>query len=565
MPALRLTSFLRAALLSVGVLLGASCTGIVLAQPERDALAQAPALEDPAEGVDVQGVPSEPDSPSLAVLRAEAHRAPEDPDVWLNLGNAYLASDRYNLASEAFLEAVALDYTFGDAHFGLGLAEFGRGEYEAALFAFNEVTRLYPGRFDGHFNRGVTLNRLDRPVDAAQAFQEAVETASPETLPGERAQALVALAAELSRAGDYSGAADAYAQALEEDPAGEFGDPYELRFLWAQALYRSGLGLEAMPQLTELEAAGTDYRVNALIAQIYLDAGQSDYAAAALERGIRRAGNAGEQEVQANLLVRLGLLQRSAGRFAEAVESFSRAAQLSPGMWEAHYNLGLTQLDQGRLEAAAESLEQALQTGTEAPAASAPGQQEDTRASRARVLLALAAVYEQLGEAGAAVRTAEQAVDLAPGDEQVNHGALHVIGRVQYRSGEFETALETFGRLVSMNPQDLQAHLWAGLAAYQGQLYGTAVLHYEAVLAENPDDYQARYNLAAAYLAAGRYGDAEVQYRQLIQQDPAQAASHYQLGWALLSQNRREEARSAWQRSSEMGYAPAAQALSTYF
>src|SRR5690625_223436 len=302
MPALRVTSILRAALTSVGFLCCLSLAAMTLAQAPGERPAQAPDLEQSGQDVSVQGVPREAGSPSLAVLRAEAHSAPENPDVWLNLGNAYLAAEQFNLASEAFLEAVALDYTLGDAHFGLGLAEFGRGEYDAALFAFNEVTRLYPDRFDGHFNRGVTLSRLDRHLDAAEAFGEAVEAAEPETLPGERAQALVALGAELTRAGDYSGAADAYAQALEEDPAGEFGDPYELRFLWAQAVYRSGLGLEAMQQLTDLEAQGNDYRVNALIAQIYLDAGQANYAAAALERGIRRAQNSGEEAVQANLL-----------------------------------------------------------------------------------------------------------------------------------------------------------------------------------------------------------------------------------------------------------------------
>src|SRR5690606_6961620 len=100
---------------------------------------------------------------------------------------------------------IALDYRNGDAHFGLGLAEFGRGDLDSALFAFNEVTRLFPDRFDGHYNRGVTLARLKRPTDAAEAFREAVAQAEPEAGAAELHDAFVGLAGQLTSIGDFDG------------------------------------------------------------------------------------------------------------------------------------------------------------------------------------------------------------------------------------------------------------------------------------------------------------------------------------------------------------------------
>src|SRR5690606_144699 len=143
-------------------------------------------------------------------LRSEVTANPGSVLAWVALGNAYYESGQYDQAKNSFLEATALDYTSGDAHYGLGLSEFARGDFQAALFEFTEVTRLHPDRFDGHFNRAVTLARLRRPAEAATAFQEALAQADPEATADDRVQAHLGLAGQLELAGDYAGAADAY-------------------------------------------------------------------------------------------------------------------------------------------------------------------------------------------------------------------------------------------------------------------------------------------------------------------------------------------------------------------
>lgn len=483
--------------------------------------------------------------PSLAELRAATQQHPEDVEAWVNLGNALLEQEDFEKAKEAFLEAVALEYRHGDAHFGLGLAEYGRGDLDAALFAFGEVSRLYPERFDGHYNRAVTLARLKRPEDAAAAFAKAIEQAEPEAAPPEIADAFVGLAGQLSRAGRFGEAADAYGAALEHEPS---GDPDELRFLRAQALYRAGRGLEALPDLTELEGSSSDYRTSSLIADIYIDQGQVDYALRSLERALRRARAAEKAEVQANVLVKLGLLQRQLGRDAEAAASFQQAAAVDNSSWEALYNLGVSYLEMGQPGSAVRVLEQAL----------------EIREATGEVRLALASAFDRLGRADEAMNSARAAMEELE-DPQLAAQARLILGRAHYRRGEFSRAAAVLAEAVQERPSDPQAQLWAGLAEYQQGNYRTAAQYYERAVQLAPNSTEARVNLGAAYLANERFGDAEAVYQLLVQQNPEDAESHFNLGWALLSQNRRAAAREAWQRADELGYEPAKQALRQYF
>src|SRR5690554_1247119 len=156
---------------------------------------------------------------TLAQLRAEVQADPGSVAAWVALGNAQYEAGEYDQARESFLEAIALDYLSGDAHYGLGITQFSRGDYQAALFEFNEVARLYPERFDGQFNRAVTLARLRRPAEAADAFRAALQQAEPEASAADRVRAHLGLAGQLELTEERGAAAEAYGAALELEPA----------------------------------------------------------------------------------------------------------------------------------------------------------------------------------------------------------------------------------------------------------------------------------------------------------------------------------------------------------
>lgn len=472
---------------------------------------------------------------SVDDLRRAVTERPSDADAWTALGDALYAADDLAGAKEAYLEAIAIDYLVGDAHFGLGLVEYGRGDYAAALFSFSEVTRLFGDRFDGHFNRGVTLAKLRRPADAAAAFRRALEEAEPEATPEDRLNAWTGLGAQLVLAGEPGPAADAFGEAIGLSP-----DDSDLAYQRGSALLAAGRGLEALVELTDIEARTSDYRFSVLIAEVYLEQGQVDRALRALERAERKARDAGDRAGQAASLIALGEIQRGLGRDADAIESYRRAAEIDPSSWEARYALGVAYVSAGQPRTAVQPLREAIQLAPE----------------QGDVHLALASAYDQLGQSGDALATGREALARATAPE-AQAQARFIIGRALYLQGSYGGAAEEFSMVVQMRPGSAMAQLWAGLAQYQLGDFASAALFYERAVQLDPNATEARVNLGAAYLATERYRDAEGVYRFLVQQNARDAESLYHLGWALYAQQRDEDARASWTQSCQLGYQPA--------
>lgn len=464
-------------------------------------------------------------------LRAEVAAQPTDAEAWTRLGDALVAADDLAGAKDAYLEAIAIDYLVGDAHFGLGLVEFGRGDFAAALFSFSEVARLYETRFDGHFNRAVTLARLRRPAESAEAFRRALAEAEPEATPDDRLAAWTGLGSQLMFAGEPGGAADAFAEAIALNP-----DDIDLAYQRGAALLAAGRGLEALVELTEIESRTSDYRFSVLIAEVYLEQGQVDRALRALERAERKAQEAGDRQGQAAALNSLGEIQRGLGRDADAIASYRKAAEIDPDSWVARYALGVSYLNGGQPRSAVQPLLEAVRLVPD---------DGDAR-------LALASAYDQLGQSGDALAAGREALARAATPE-AQAQARFIIGRALYLQGNFAAASDEFAIVVQLRPSSAQAQLWAGLAQYQRADFAGAALSYERAVQLDPTATEARVNLGAAYLASERYRDAEGVYRFLVQLNARDAESHYHLGWALYAQQRDEEARVAWRQACELG------------
>jgi tetratricopeptide (TPR) repeat protein len=258
----------------------------------------------------------------------------------------------------------------------------------------------------------------------------------------------------------------------------------------------------------------------------------------------------------------------------EARAHFEEALRLSPGLWEARYNLAFLDRQSGNLVAAAEGLEAARLVAPEA----------------GDVLVALAEVQSELGNSAAASQLLRGYVSDHPEDlharvalatllraardydgalEQAretlvrdprNAGALAEVGRV-YRAreqlevaelvfrkaldlgetaelhndlgllelsrGDTQAAFEAFQRAITLDPTFSEAHENQGSVLLHAGDYPGAAAEFRAVLEHDEEDVEARVALAICLRGQGEHQAAKREYEAALERAPSHAAALY--------------------------------------
>ena len=458
---------------------------------------------------------------------------PGDIEERLSAAFQALEAGRYSEAVALFEDVTALDWRNFRAHFGLGLAYFRSGALKEALFEFRQLTKLYPERFEGWYNLGVTEIRLKDWKGAVDALTRAVEVGEKAGLPPATLRpAYLALAEAHRKLGNAAAAAEVLARAYKALP----GD-LEVALLLADALVAAGKGEDALPYLYEVLAKDRgNATASLLLADVLVDLGLPDRAVRELDRSIAAAKTAKDR---ARLLYKKALVLAASGGDREEVQSLlEEAIALDPGLWQARYDLGRLKLALGDAKGALEAFLLAYRANPDDP----------------RVLLGLAAAYDALGEAAEAYRVAKLAVAKAGPADRLE--ALLLLGKNAYRIGRYKEAIEALKQVVAERKNDAEAWLWLGLAFYAAEGYGQAVAALERA-AELDGRVEVLEALGAAYLAARRFSDAERIYTEVVMKAPDRAEAWYHLGWALKALGRDSEAKRAWKKALELGYKPA--------
>lgn len=96
------------------------------------------------------------------------------PELYADLGRAYLRLRIFDDAARAFQRATKLDEELARAWIGLSAAELGRGETEAAIDAARRGIALEPANAEAHYRLGRALSAAGRDTEARRAFESAV-------------------------------------------------------------------------------------------------------------------------------------------------------------------------------------------------------------------------------------------------------------------------------------------------------------------------------------------------------------------------------------------------------
>jgi tetratricopeptide (TPR) repeat protein len=245
----------------------------------------------------------------------------------------------------------------------------------------------------------------------------------------------------------------------------------------------------------------------------------------------------------------LGVAYTNHGRGDDALRAFQRAVSLAPGFAEAHANLGAALTEQGRLEEAVVALRKSISLAPGNPtvhnnlgaALKRQGRLAEAEAAYraalslspgyAEALCNLSAVLRELGQLEAAGGFCRQAIERAPGLAK----AHNTLGVVLQDQGEMEAAIASFRRAIALAPREADAYVNLGDAlAKQGQ-YDQPVIQCRQAAELAPNSADAWNNLGSALFAARELTEAVACFSRAVALRPDRAEGHFHLGMALLA------------------------------
>jgi len=414
-----------------------------------------------------------------------------------------------------------------------------RGRRGDALAQLDMAASLDPSSADVHALRGLVLEQLNRPRDAADAYRRAwqADRSSPahayrflrlSSASSDTADTGAALKVLLAAAADARQSTPPVTLATTSllDDASVPNPEFALaRYAGAFALIQEGKYGEAVSRLRA--QAATD----PLVSDAALKSNEVSQAIAAMKR--------------------------SAG--SEAIASLADAVRRHPASSEAHRILGIAYATASQTEKSLDELRTAvrLDAGNErARIALADVLVTSKDAAGARVFLSettrvipesgqvhwkLGRVHLQFGDEANAVRSFENAARLAP---FAGAGLLQAsIGRLDNNRLDFDAAAAAYARRIALTPNDSAAHLdLADVYRAQDKLDAAMAESLVAALID-PSSARSFATIGQIHAASGRDDDAVQALRRAVALDPAHLEAHYALSRALSRLNRVDEAR----------------------
>ena len=295
---------------------------------------------------------------------------------------------------------------------------FQSGDFATAESAFREALKASPANALVHFNLGLTLLSLDRPVDAVEHLRRAVEIQS------DLAHAWLALGTAHHRLGRLDASERAFRKAASWDPQ------------QVEARHNLGIVLASQSRHSEAESALRE--------------------AAALRPG------------DATILTALGMTLARQQRLEDAIETLGQVIRLSPRSAGAHINLGVVLGDNSQWDEALEEFETALDLEPESGQAQFQrgralyemrryGEALEALVSARRALSEAPEILRYIGQAlnrSARYEEAAAALRRAILDRPDNHASHSELGFALLQMGRPDEAVEALKRALELNPRN---------------------------------------------------------------------------------------------------------------
>lgn len=304
------------------------------------------------------------------VLEQAISHNPEHADAHFNLGRAYEALGRYDEAVAAFKQAAQFNPDYADLHFNLGIAHTEAGRFEEAIRTLHTARRIYPQDPLIYHNMGIAYRNAARFEEAENAFREALR------LNPHLADIHLSLGSLQLDMGRYAQGLSAIREAVRLTPKNADAHRYLGEALAYLKQYPDAI--QAFRKAIELK--GDDGDAHLGLGMLYLHTGQKTAAASALKMGLRLSPGHPDSLAIAREIARLQkqpeevstYLNRArafedAGLLDEAINTYRRAASLSPENADIQHALGLACLRANRPEDALPAFRKVLRLRPDHP------------------------------------------------------------------------------------------------------------------------------------------------------------------------------------------------------
>ncbi|MEM6724325.1 MAG: tetratricopeptide repeat protein, partial [Bacteroidota bacterium] len=207
----------------------------------------------------------------------------------------------------------------------------------------------------------------------------------------------------------------------------------------------------------------------------------------------------------------------------KAIQALEKAIKIAPDYAKAHQRLGVLYAQAGDGSKAGEHYDEASKGGMKIPAlseATAYFKKRDYQNALKKAEEAIQATddaeaHYMKGLALTRLERVDEAIQAFSNatQKQADYTSAWVeLGILQYNQEQFKAAATTFGKAVSLKPEDAELNAFYGSALVSSEQYSKAVGPLKKGIADDPDNAELNYYLAEALKNGGKDAEADQLY-----------------------------------------------------
>jgi tetratricopeptide (TPR) repeat protein len=463
----------------------------------------------------------------IEVLQREMKNNPDNADIHINLGYAYVDSGMYKEAIDAFKQVIRIEPDKAIAHRILGAAFSRAGMHTEAIESCKHAIRIEPDDAISHYNLGVEYYRVGRKkkyfesdklyLQATEEFKKVIR------INPDYANAHFYLATIFNYTGEYIEAAESFKQVIRINP-----DNADAHGNLGVAFLRANKPKEAVGPLKQSIMIDPNNSIaHSSLGTAYRFLKMSKEAIEAFKQAIRiNPENENAHEGLANAYYSLGM-------YRETVNTF-RYSNYAASKWD---------IVAYKEEEVIKVLRQAIKINP----------------NDANAYCNLGYIYRSSNKEEA-LGLLKQAIKIEPDNEDMHYELGSLYSSVAFDSGltrrkdsdwhekkikACKQAAESYKQAIRINSENKKAYSGLANAYYDSGMYKEAIDAFKQVIriGAGTDQLYAHCQLGLAYANLGMYKEAIEAYKQAIKKYPNNTVrAHHEMGVVYVYLNDRGSA-----------------------